>query len=500
MIKFFKKNWILGIVLLLSAFFRLYKIFGYMTFLGDEGRDSLVWLRMIRNGKLTLIGPQTSIGNMYLGPLYYYLMLPFYFILGTVGPSAGVALFGVATTFLLWHCGKEWFSEKVGLLSAFFYAISPVAIVYSKSSWNPNVMPFFALLSVWGVWQFWQKDNFRWLSVIGVCLSFAVQSHYLGLLLIPVVGIFFLIKLRELTRAKTKKANKLLLHFVLCTLYFVLLTALPLIWFDLRHNFLNFQSFYKFFSERQTTVNFKFYKAIPNLWPLWEMAITRLVAGKNEIFGLWLAVVFGVSLVFFCFHKKQIFLKKKAVFLLLIWIGVGLLGMGLYKQHIYDHYFGFLFPAVFLLAGWVIFQPSNFHPQWRYFSGILIIAIVILSLLESPFRYPPNFQIKRVQEIDQKIIAEAGNQPYNFALIAKQNYEAGYEYFLELWGRSPRQIEPQKYEETVADQLFVVCEDPACEPVTNSKAGIANFGWSKIEKEWSFPWGVRLFRLVHLKN
>jgi 4-amino-4-deoxy-L-arabinose transferase-like glycosyltransferase len=102
-----------------------------MTFLGDEGRDALVWLHMLRNGKFTLIGPQTSIGNMYLGPLFYYLMFPFYLLFGTPGPSIGTAIFAGMTTFLLWYAGKEWFSEKAGLSAAFLYAVSPVTIVLS---------------------------------------------------------------------------------------------------------------------------------------------------------------------------------------------------------------------------------------------------------------------------------------------------------------------------------------------------------------------------------
>jgi 4-amino-4-deoxy-L-arabinose transferase-like glycosyltransferase len=133
-----------------------------MTFLGDEGRDSLVWLRMIRDGKFTLLGPMTSIGNMYLGPLYSYLMLPFFILFQSpVGPSVGVALFSIATVYMIWEFGKEWFDEKTGLIAAFLYSISPVVINYSHSSWNPNVMPFFALLTIWGIWQFWQKKSLK---------------------------------------------------------------------------------------------------------------------------------------------------------------------------------------------------------------------------------------------------------------------------------------------------------------------------------------------------
>jgi len=498
--KFNSELFLLILILFLASFLRLYRIGGYLTFLGDEGRDGLVWLRMIRNGKFTLIGPQTSIGNMYLGPLYYYLMLPFYLVFGIIGPSIGVAFFGILTTFLLWYFGKSWFSQKVGLASAFFYAISPTAIIFSRSSWNPNVMPFFSILTIWGVWQCWQKDNFVWLPVIGITLSFAIQSHYLGLLLIPVVGIFYLFKLKEILTKKNKMAKSILALSVAAAILFGFLTIVPLIWFDLRHNFINFQAFYKFFSERQTTVNFKFYKAIPNLWPLWEMGVTRLLAGRNEFFGLRLSLFLGFCLVFFLFHKKQILFKQKALLLVMVWLVIGLLGMGLYKQHIYDHYFGFLFPAFFLLLGWVIFQPAKFHGWWKYLSWLLLAGITLLNWQENPQRYLPNSQMAKVQEIDQKIISEAKGQKYNFALIAKQNYEAGYEYFLELWGRPPVQIDPQEFKKTSTEQLFVVCEDPVCEPTTNSKAGIANFGWSEIENEWVFPWGVKLFKLVHAQR
>jgi len=498
MIKKFKKNLpILGI-LFLSLFFRLYKISAYMTFLGDEGRDALVWLRMIRFGKFTLIGPQTSIGNMYLGPLFYYLMMPFYFVFGTVGPSIGVAFLGGATTFLLWYAGKEWFSEKAGLLAAFFYAISPVAIVYSRSSWNPNVMPFFAILVVWGIWQFWQKNEFRWLALEGIFLSFAVQSHYLGLLLIPLAGIFWLIKLIELNKKKKKYLKKFIISSIVHSSLFIILTIVPLVWFDLRHNFINYQSFYKFFSERQTTVNFKIYKAIPNLWPLWKMLVTRLLAGKNETAGLLLAIVFVILLGRLIILKKKKLFGNRGLILILVWLGIGLLGMGLYKQHIYDHYFGFLYPAVFLFASFVSTTGCDRGSLRRYVELGIVGIILVFSLIETPLKYPPNYQMFRVIQVDAKIMAEAKDKPFNFALISKQNYEAGYEYFLEKWRAKLVAIEPQRFDETVTDQLFVVCEDPVCEPINHPKAQIANFGWSKIEKEWQFPWGVKLFKLVHV--
>src|SRR3972149_11757908 len=90
---------ILALILLVGAYFRLYRIDEYMTFLGDEGRDALVVRRLLVNADPILVGPGTSIGNMYLGPIYYYLMAPALFLanFSPVGPSIMVALFGIAT-------------------------------------------------------------------------------------------------------------------------------------------------------------------------------------------------------------------------------------------------------------------------------------------------------------------------------------------------------------------------------------------------------------------
>jgi len=491
------EHWAIIAIVLLALFLRLFRISSYLTFLGDEGRDALVWLRML-HGKFTLIGPQTSIGNMYLGPLYYYLMLPFYIILGTVGPSIGVALFAGATTFLLWFFGKEWFSEKVGLLAAFFYAISPVAIELSRSSWNPNIMPFFSLMIVWGIWQFWQKDRYLWLAIEGILLSFAVQSHYLGLLLIPLVGIFWFLKLLELIKKKENYLERFFCFSIVLILLFIVLTVVPLIWFDFRHNFINSKAFYKFFAERQTTVNFKPYKAIPQFWPLWKMLITRLVAGKNETFGFLIALILPVIGIFvWRFDRLKNQISLRVLLLILAWLGIGILGMGLYKQHIYDHYFGFLFPAVFLVLAAVLSWLWDFKIYGKILSAIIFLTIIVLSFEASPLKYPPNYQLQHTQEISRKIIEESSGKPFNLGMIAKQNYDAGYRYFLEKWGHKAVEIDPQRSQETITEQLFVVCEEKECHPTTHPQAEIANFGWSKIDKEWEFPWGVKLFKLIH---
>ena len=161
---------LLTAIILIAAFLRLYKIADYMTYLGDEGRDAIVVRRLLVYFDPILIGPGTSIGNMYLGPLYYYLIAPSLWLAGfsPVGPSAFIALIGVLAVFLVWKIGKECFGGIAGLTAASLYAVSPTVIIFSRSSWNPNVMPFFALLSIYSIWRVWKHKEFKWLVVLGI--------------------------------------------------------------------------------------------------------------------------------------------------------------------------------------------------------------------------------------------------------------------------------------------------------------------------------------------
>src|SRR3990167_4395549 len=131
------------LILLIAAFLRFYRLPEYMTFLGDEGRDAIVIKEILVDHDFPLLGPVTSIGNMYLGPLYYYMMaVPMaIFWLNPVAAAGMVAIITTAAVGLIYYLGKSWFGFWAGVLSSFLYAISPVNINYGRSSWNPNPAP-----------------------------------------------------------------------------------------------------------------------------------------------------------------------------------------------------------------------------------------------------------------------------------------------------------------------------------------------------------------------
>jgi 4-amino-4-deoxy-L-arabinose transferase-like glycosyltransferase len=524
-----RESFFLIVILVLASLVRLYRISEYMTFLGDEGRDAIIVRNLLVHADPILIGPGTSIGNMYLGPLYYYLIAPFLFLanFSPVGPSIMIALFGIATVFLVWKMGREWFGSIAGIVAAFFFAIAPVIIIYNRSSWNPNIMPFFSTLCIYAVWRIWSKHEFKWLIPLGISFAFVMQSHYLGLILAPVIVMFLLLAYLPFLNSKwfhcfivslfkgdnetVKQSNKRQFwKYASIGLIAFLFLMSPLLLFDIRHNWMNFNAIKAFFTMRQDTVSANPLKSIPEIWPIWEQISTRLLGGMDTTAGRWVA--FGLFdgtlalLIMKKFHKRTI---PRGYWLLLVWILLSLFGLAAYKHELYDHYYGFLFTAPFLLLGGITQDVIDTFKKRGVVAKTIayclvpsaLIPLILVNIYNSPLQYPPNRQLQRSIAVSQKIEEEAHGQKLNLAVIAERNYEGAYEYFLEKDGDLSVKIDPLNTADTITDQLFVVCELPEekCDPTHNPKTEVANFGWSKVDNQWMVD-GVILYKLIHTES
>ena len=478
-------------ILLAAGFLRLYRIAGYMTFLGDEGRDVLVVKRMIVDHKWTLLGPTASVGGFFLGPIYYYFMLPFLWLfrLDPVGPAVMVALFGIATVFLVYKVGRDFFDSKAGLIAAGLYAVSPVVIAYSRSSWNPNLMPFFCLLIIYTLWLAITRKQLKLLGLVGFLLGIAFQLHYLATFLVPVIILYLLLFARGLKNLK----------YYLLGIGGFLLGYLPFILFELRHSFPNLRTLYQFifFGEETGFV-------IKNFWPTISGVSFRLfnrLVTNNQIFLAQLTLFVSLSVFVFFWIKQRKKKKFKTFSLLGLWFVLGIGLFGFYQKPVYDYYLGLMFPLPFLLTGFAFSQFSR-SLMSKIVVGILVAILMVINLQGIPFQHIPNNQLNQAKQVARVVFDEAGSKPYNFALITGHNSDHAFRYFLEIWGNSPiivnnPQIDPER--KTVTEQLFVVCEILPCFPEGHSLWEIAGFGRAEIENEWQVG-ALKVYKLKHWQD
>jgi len=483
----------LVLLLCLSAFLRLYKIADYMTFLGDEGRDVLVVKRIIVDHKPTLLGPTASVGGFFLGPIYYYFMVPFLwaFKLDPVGPAVMVALFGIATVFLVWKVGRDFFhppiGRQVGLLAASLYSISPLVITYSRSSWNPNLMPFFSLLIIFLTWKMVVFKKPKLFPIIGFLFGIAIQLHYLTVFLMVVISFYLLIFFR---------------HFNLLKYYFQALIGfilgwLPFILFELRHGFPNFKTLYRFILFGEET-GFSGKEFFPIVSDVSLRLFSRLVT-NNQVFLAKILLLFSVFIFVFNLLKKREEKKiLKTYSLFTLWFLIGVLLFGFYRKGIYDYYFGFIFPLPFLLTSFSLVKIGQKKFLGKLAAFLLFFLLVFLNLKGIPFRYEPNRQLAQTKKIARFILDKTQDKPFNFALVSGGNSDHAYRYFFEIWNNKPvtiqnPEVDPER--KTVTTQLFVVCETP-CSPEGHSLWEIAGFGRAQIESKWQVS-VVEVYKLKH---
>jgi 4-amino-4-deoxy-L-arabinose transferase-like glycosyltransferase len=509
----------IAVILAIAAFMRLYRIQDYMTFLGDEGRDVLVVYNIL-HGHLTLLGPTSSVGGFFLGPIYYYFMAPFLWLFNynPVGPAVMVALFGIATVWLIYIVGKEFFNAKVGLIAAAAYAISPLVITYSRSSWNPNPLPFFSLLILYLLYKALIKKSLKLFFVVGILFGIAMQLHYLSLFLGMIILIYVLsINLYEIKSIKI--LSKLFYSYLSIFLGFLIGWS-PFLAFEIRHGFLDFRSVFNFilFSGK-TGVGGNYFATV---YDVFFRLFGRLVfyfpsPDLQYRYGhLMLDVWQSFVLLFAVFACVVIFLKLyrsykdksedfKKYLLLMTWLIIGVLLFGFYKKAIYDYYFAFMFPLPFLLVAQSLdyLRKISFFKLGNVLMLVLFIIIVALNLDGIPFQYPSNRQLNQAETIAKFVDSKTDGKPFNFALLAAGNSDHAYRYFFTIWNHPPVTIQDPAHDpqrKTVTDQLLIVCESPLpCQPLGNSLWEIAGFGRADIAGHWSVS-VVEAYKLVHYRG
>lgn len=516
-------NILLVLVIALASFLRLYGIQDYMTFLGDEGRDVLVVYNIL-HGKLTLLGPTASVGGFFLGPIYYYFMAPFLWLFNynPVGPAIMVALFGVATIYLLYRFSSEFFNKKVGLLAAFLYSISPIVIAYSRSSWNPNLMPFFSLASLYVLYKGIRSNNWKLFLLTGFLLGISMQLHYLTFFLGAVVFAYLLVANVHkafLTRPSIQFVEFLKENILVFTGFTIGL--LPFLAFEARHGFQNISSIFRFIvSSGDTGTGIAF---IPKIYDVFFRLFARLVAtfpqpeqistGQYPYSNIWmeLSLVLGITaLVVLIYNLIRTFslsknqegsIKFYKYSLLFVWLVLGIGLFGFYKKPIYDYYFGFMFTLPFILTGYAFDFLSSKNKILKVICILGFTLLTYVNLRGAPFRFLPNRQLNQVKTISEFVLKKAENKPFNFALITGGNSDHAYRYFFTLENKDPVIIENPVVDpmrNTITDQLLIVCEGP-CHPLGNSLWEVAGFGRAEIVGEWDVI-VVKVYKLVHYKE
>lgn len=456
----------LVLLTLIGGFFRLYRLEGALQFLGDQGRDALVMYRLLTQGDVPFIGPITSVGGFYLGPLYYYLMAPWLWLarFNPVGPAVATAVLGILTVPGLYLVAKKLFSQRVGLWAAGLYALAYIPISETRSAWNPNPMPLAALGIIYG---FYTKN----LVLAAMSLGAALQFHYMIVFLAP-----WLIWQAGRVRHSKKELIKSLLVLLLLTS--------PLILFEIKNNWLNARGLIEFLGKHQYG-SLNFWQVVKNTVGRSEQAIGMVLGFGRDFSPLrtWLTRAWLLGLIVFFKHWK----------LLGTYILTSIAMLAVYQDNVYPHYLGFLFPVVFILTAAILSRlPKLCLP---IFAAVFLFYN--LPQINTLLRQNGNLaNVKRTAQFISEDIRLNNYRQVNLALIdGTRDYPAmNFRYFLTLEGIKTLAIDA--YPQTQI--LYLISPYPQTEILGQPMWEIQALLPAEVVETWEWPDRENIYKIKRL--
>lgn len=138
---------LLTLLVLAGTAYRWFNLFDSTSFFFDQARDALK-VAQILQGHLALVGPATDTPGLFMGPLWYYLLTPLYWVFkgDPFFVLLAVSLLDILTIPLMYFVGRVFVKEKAALLAAGIWAFNAQAVAYSRTLANPSTTVFWTLL------------------------------------------------------------------------------------------------------------------------------------------------------------------------------------------------------------------------------------------------------------------------------------------------------------------------------------------------------------------
>jgi hypothetical protein len=348
----------LGAILVLATLVRFIGLPGRGTWDADQGQEMLVLLALVRDGTMPLLGPPTSIGAIHHGALLYYLLAPAAFLSGAdpTAVVAEIALAGVAAVAVTWWLARSIGGPLAGLLAGLAMALSASAIEASTFIWNPNLVALASVSALAAAWRARTTGRPVWWLVSAAGLVVTIQSHILGLALLPAIVGLWLVARRATSPGEDRQRFRL---FGLGAIAVFVAGYLPLLVHELGHDFSETRAALAFLASGGTGVSVDlplrllFVGLRILAWPL-----TGLLTG-GLVIGVVAAILVAVGLAWragAAHGRERTAARWLGAALLIGWLELtfGAPALSQVTPLPVDHYHAFLDPIVFVALGLIV--------------------------------------------------------------------------------------------------------------------------------------------------
>lgn len=213
--------------IVLGAFLRFYNYESWFFFEVDEEHYSFMTRMITVNHHFPLIGGPISGTKLYMAPWFLYFSSAWYFISGNSPIFFGIitTLLGLGTIWLIYLVGKKIYSPATGAIGALLYSSSFLMVLFDRHQWNVTLLPMISIATIYFLIR-WLEGGRKWLVLAAVAVTFGISSTFTAFAV-------FLFALATVVFGKRPWLKKDLLIF----LGIIGVGHLPLLIFDLRHDF-----------------------------------------------------------------------------------------------------------------------------------------------------------------------------------------------------------------------------------------------------------------------
>lgn len=376
----------LFLITILGLFLRALRYENFFGFGHDQDLFSWIAKDIVIDHHVRLIGQETSISGVFIGPLFYYLISLFFFIFHMDPRSANLLtiIVSIVTIISLYYVVGKFFGKTSGLITAFFYSSSLGIAFFDR--WVVPTQPTL----LWSVWYMYillsfLKGNFQTLPILAILLSLTWHIH------ITLLPLFLILPLPVFLywRSYPQKDFRLETKTIVISLLLFFILTLPLIIFEARHNFQQSKALIHAVSEERHDV--KGVARAVKVLDTFSANLSLTIFFSQTQLDSPLAIYAIPVLTFFLFIilRWKSILSKQQFLTLVFWVLIGLVGQFISKRQISGYYFANLNVLLFLILGLFFGFLYSFKKIRSVITLFLIIYALfnVVSLLKLPNLY-----------------------------------------------------------------------------------------------------------------
>ncbi len=415
-----KKNWQLILIILLSLLMRSYKHTELFMYSHDQDLSAWFVQDILSNRDFRLIGQETSSPGVFIGPLYYYLLIPFY-LLFSLNPIGGLYLsmaLGVTATLSFYLVFTKIFNKNIGLIASTIHASSFI-IFMTEREVVPTVPAF--LWTAWFLYAIFQILKGKQKT------GFVLSGLLIGLIWNINLAFFILTPLVLISFVLSKKSLKL--KPAIAGILSTIISASPLILFELRNNLSQTRAIFSSLSKSEDLAASKLAK-LDRVMQLVFKNVDNLLWGNTipvpNKWALYLLVIILLILIF-----KKILTRNQTI-IVTYWLLIYIIFFTLNSINPSEYYFNGMTIIWILVLSLGLFHLSKFQKKLSITLLALFVVINIHRLLTLPINESGYLQRNQLVAHIKKDSQDHGYPCISVSYITKPGFDMGYRYLFKL--------------------------------------------------------------------